>query len=235
MNTRAGRSRARPLDEGRCVAREVYHQRRGGRRRSPRSARNLLEVRRVVPAADEQVDAEGMVRQLPRQRDPFAQGICGDRTLSSSTPRPPAFQPRRRAARARRRRRSRSSRHLSCPSIRTSRRAASPARRGSTPFRDAAQRPLSWPTCAGTFERCTTTIRRRRRGGEDAALQYVRKLSGATKPSKANEAAFARAVDEVTAASTRLLDSLVTQAPPRDREVEAARRRLAPRRASRRE
>jgi hypothetical protein len=59
----------------------------------------------------------------------------------------------------------------------------------------------------------------------DAALQYVRKLSGTTKPSKANEAAFARAVDEVTAASTRLLESLVTQAPPRDREVEAAKRR----------
>ena len=59
----------------------------------------------------------------------------------------------------------------------------------------------------------------------DAALQYVRKLSGATKPSKANEAAFARAVDEVAAATTRLLDSLVTAAPPKDREQEAARRR----------
>ena len=56
----------------------------------------------------------------------------------------------------------------------------------------------------------------------DAALQYVRKISGATKPSKANEAAFMRAVEEVTAASKRLLDSLVTAAPPRDREVEAA-------------
>ena len=55
-----------------------------------------------------------------------------------------------------------------------------------------------------------------------SALQYVRKISGATKPSKANEAAFARAVDEVTAATTRLLDALVTTAPPRDREVEAA-------------
>jgi hypothetical protein len=59
----------------------------------------------------------------------------------------------------------------------------------------------------------------------DAALQYVRKLSGTTKPSKANAAAFARAVDEVTAASTRLLESLVMHAPPRDREVEAAKRR----------
>jgi hypothetical protein len=57
---------------------------------------------------------------------------------------------------------------------------------------------------------------------EAAALQYVRKISGATKPSKANEAAFMRAVEEVTATSKRLLESLVTHAPPRDREVEAA-------------
>jgi hypothetical protein len=56
----------------------------------------------------------------------------------------------------------------------------------------------------------------------DAALQYVREISGSTKPSKANEPAFARAVEEVTAASERLLSSLVTHAPPRDREVEAA-------------
>ena len=59
----------------------------------------------------------------------------------------------------------------------------------------------------------------------DAALQFVRKLSGSTKPSKANEAAFARAVEEVTAASTRLLESLVTHSPPRDREVERAKAR----------
>jgi hypothetical protein len=59
----------------------------------------------------------------------------------------------------------------------------------------------------------------------DAALQYVRKLSGAAKPSKANEAAFARAVEEVTAASTRLLESLVTHSPPRNREVERAKAR----------
>ena len=52
-----------------------------------------------------------------------------------------------------------------------------------------------------------------------AALQYVRKISGSTKPSKANEAAFARAVEEVTAASARLLGALVTTAPPRDREA----------------
>jgi hypothetical protein len=58
-----------------------------------------------------------------------------------------------------------------------------------------------------------------------AALQYVRKISGYTKPSKANEAAFARAVEAVAAASSRLLDELTTNAPPRDREVEAARAR----------
>jgi hypothetical protein len=58
-----------------------------------------------------------------------------------------------------------------------------------------------------------------------AALQYVRKISGYSKPSQANEAAFARAVDAVADASMRLLDELVTQAPPRDREQEAARAR----------
>lgn len=58
-----------------------------------------------------------------------------------------------------------------------------------------------------------------------AALQYVRKLSGTTRPSRANEAAFERAVDEVAAASSRLLAALVTNAPPRDREHEAARAR----------
>jgi hypothetical protein len=58
-----------------------------------------------------------------------------------------------------------------------------------------------------------------------ASLQYVRKISGFTKPSQANEEAFARAVDEVTEASTRLLEALVTTAAPKDREVEAARRR----------
>jgi hypothetical protein len=59
----------------------------------------------------------------------------------------------------------------------------------------------------------------------DAALQYVRKISGFTKPSNANEEAFNLAVDEITQASRRLLDSLVTTAAPKDREVEAARRR----------
>ena len=60
-----------------------------------------------------------------------------------------------------------------------------------------------------------------------AALQYVRKVSGTTKPSKANEAAFLRAVDEVAHVTRHLLEELVTAAPPRDREVEAARRRAA--------
>jgi hypothetical protein len=58
-----------------------------------------------------------------------------------------------------------------------------------------------------------------------SALQYVRKISGSTKPSQANEAAFERAVKEVAAATAKLLDALVTTAPPRDREVEAAKAR----------
>lgn len=59
-----------------------------------------------------------------------------------------------------------------------------------------------------------------------SAVQYVRKLSGFTKPSKANEAAFERAVDEIAHAAHHLLEALVTNAPPRDREVEAAKARL---------
>jgi hypothetical protein len=58
-----------------------------------------------------------------------------------------------------------------------------------------------------------------------AALQYVRKISGTSKPSHANEDAFATAVEEVAAASVKLLGALVTAAPPRDREVVAARAR----------
>ena len=58
-----------------------------------------------------------------------------------------------------------------------------------------------------------------------ASVQFVRKLSGFNKPSKANEAAFDRAVDEVQVVARRLLDSLVTTAEPRDREVEAERAR----------
>jgi len=59
----------------------------------------------------------------------------------------------------------------------------------------------------------------------DASLQFVRKISGFTKPSKANEAAFQAAVEEVAAVSARLLASLETNAPPKDREEEAARRK----------
>ena len=58
-----------------------------------------------------------------------------------------------------------------------------------------------------------------------SSIQFVRKLSGFTKPSKANEEAFNRAIEQVTQAATELLDSLVTNAPPRDREVEAAKAR----------
>ena len=58
-----------------------------------------------------------------------------------------------------------------------------------------------------------------------SALQFVRKISGYTRPSQANEAAFAEAVDEVTAAAERLLAELVTTAAPRDREAMAARAR----------
>ena len=58
-----------------------------------------------------------------------------------------------------------------------------------------------------------------------AAVQYVRKISGSTRPSRANQEAFDRAVGEVTAATHRLLDGLTTSTAPRDREVEAARAR----------
>ena len=59
-----------------------------------------------------------------------------------------------------------------------------------------------------------------------SSLQYVRKVSGFNKPSKANEAAFSAAVDEIAAASMRLLSQLETQAPPRNREEEAAKAKL---------
>jgi hypothetical protein len=58
-----------------------------------------------------------------------------------------------------------------------------------------------------------------------AALQYVRKVSGSTKPSQANAEAFDRAVDQIAHITAHLLDDLVTAAPPKDREVEAAKRR----------
>ena len=64
-----------------------------------------------------------------------------------------------------------------------------------------------------------------REEAHDAALQYVRKISGSTKPSQANAEAFDRAVAAVTEATVRLLDELVTNAPPKDREEEAAKRR----------
>jgi len=59
----------------------------------------------------------------------------------------------------------------------------------------------------------------------NASLQFVRKISGFTKPSKANEAAFNQGVEEIAAAARRLIDALVTSAPARDREVEAAKAR----------
>jgi len=59
----------------------------------------------------------------------------------------------------------------------------------------------------------------------DAALQYVRKISGSTKPSQANQEAFDRAVTAITATTVQLLDELVSAAPPKDREVEAEKRR----------
>jgi hypothetical protein len=63
-----------------------------------------------------------------------------------------------------------------------------------------------------------------------SALQFVRKLSGFTRPSRANEPAFERAVDEVATAARTLIDSLVSNAPPRDRDVEASKARARARR-----
>ncbi len=59
-----------------------------------------------------------------------------------------------------------------------------------------------------------------------AALQYVRKVSGSVKPSKANEAAFARAIDEIAHTTMHLLDDLVSSGPPRSREAEATKAKL---------
>lgn len=70
------------------------------------------------------------------------------------------------------------------------------------------------------FEPATTDAEVR-----DAALQFVRKVSGFTKPSQANEAAFNKAIDEISASVRELIDALVTKAPPRDRAVEAAKGR----------
>jgi hypothetical protein len=60
---------------------------------------------------------------------------------------------------------------------------------------------------------------------QDAALQFVRKISGSTKPSRANTEAFEQAVAEISASTRKLLDALVTNAPPKNREEEAAKRR----------
>ena len=74
-------------------------------------------------------------------------------------------------------------------------------------------------------ERVLGPVARRAAVVEAAALQYVRKISGYTKPSQANQEAFDRAVAEVAAASARLLDALETNAPAKNREVEAEKRR----------
>ncbi len=93
-------------------------------------------------------------------------------------------------------------------------------------MRGALPSGLPWVPCAATSARSTTSQPPATRDEvEAAALQYVRKVSGATRPSQVNEAAFDRAVQEVAEATRRLLDALVTTAPPKDREVEAARAR----------
>ncbi|MGW8481838.1 DUF2277 domain-containing protein [Microbacterium sp. NPDC055903] len=74
--------------------------------------------------------------------------------------------------------------------------------------------PLNNLAPAATDEEC-----------HDAALQFVRKISGTTAPSRANQATFDQAVDEIAQATRRLLDSLVTTAPPKDRDAEAEKRR----------
>jgi len=76
--------------------------------------------------------------------------------------------------------------------------------------------------CAATSERFTISTHRLRRKKSAASLQFVRKITGFNKPSKANGAAFHAAIEEIAAASTRLLHSLETSAPPKNREEEAA-------------
>ena len=70
--------------------------------------------------------------------------------------------------------------------------------------------------CLHNFEPATTDAEVR-----EAALQFVRKVSGSTRPSRANAAAFEQAIDEIAEATRRMLDQLVTNAPPKSREVEA--------------
>ena len=99
--------------------------------------------------------------------------------------------------------------------------------------RPAGAAELTSSSCAATSGPSTTSSRRpATRRCRAAALQYVRKISGANKPSKANAEAFERAVDEVTAASTDLLATLVTAAPPRNRQVEAEKARGPARRSA---
>ena len=89
-----------------------------------------------------------------------------------------------------------------------------------------SHQPSSIEACAGTFAFSTTSIRPPSSDEvQAAALQYVRKVSGMNKPSKANEEAFHRAVHEIAHLTQHLLEELVTTASPKDREVEAERRR----------
>jgi hypothetical protein len=103
---------------------------------------------------------------------------------------------------------------------------------------DSHVRPLAWPPAIGVRSlakrifmcRNIKTLHNFKPPATDeeiraSALQFVRKLSGFTRPSRANEAAFSRAVDQVARSAHELLDSLVTSAPPRDREAEAAKAR----------
>jgi hypothetical protein len=91
-----------------------------------------------------------------------------------------------------------------------------------------SQSKLARIICAAISRRFITSDRLRPATEEEiwaSSLQFVRKLSGFTRPSKANQIAFDRAVDEVARAARELLGSLVTNAPPRDRETEAAKAR----------
>ncbi|MFD1722512.1 DUF2277 domain-containing protein [Amnibacterium endophyticum] len=74
--------------------------------------------------------------------------------------------------------------------------------------------------CLHNFEPATTDAEVR-----EAALQFVRKVSGSTRPSRANSPAFEAAIDEIAAATRRMLDALVTSAPPKDREAESVKGR----------
>ena len=91
---------------------------------------------------------------------------------------------------------------------------------------DDHSRRVRWIACAATSAPSTTSSPpATSEEVRAAALQYVRKISGFTKPSQANQEAFDRAVEEIAHASQHLLDALETSAPPKDREVEAEKRR----------